>query len=420
MLQRVVIAMALAAQPSLLILDEPTTALDATVEAEVLDLISALRTEFGTSFLFISHNLGVIAKMCDRVGVLYAGEMVEEGPAREVFANPRHPYTVGLLRCIPRRDMLKANRALDTIPGSLPAPGDVPQGCIFADRCGLVEERCRTEAPPLYESGAARRSRCHFHERAQTLPRVIPPEREDVPGERADSGAVVINAADVSKTFHMEGETIYGLVDVSIELRAGETLGLVGESGSGKTTLARALLGLTAPDKGSEITLDGQALAETTARRTREQEKALQIVFQNPDSALNRRHSVQRLISRALSRLGGYRGEALMARLKKLISEVRLSDRHLSMRPAQLSGGLKQRVAIARAFAGDPRIVVCDEPTSALDVSVQAAILNLLNDLQRTRGRVVSVHQPRPRGRALSGGPDRRAVPRPDHGDRAG
>jgi peptide/nickel transport system ATP-binding protein len=384
MLQRVVIAMALASEPALLILDEPTTALDATVESEVLDLIAALRTEFGTSFLFISHNLAVIAKMCDRVGVLYAGEMVEEGPAREVFANPRHPYTVGLLRCIPRRDMLKANRALDTIPGSLPPPGDVPHGCIFADRCGLVEERCRTEAPPLYESGAARRSRCHFHERAHTLPRVIPPEREDVPGERADSGSVVINAADVSKTFHMEGETIYGLVDVSVELRAGETLGLVGESGSGKTTLARALLGLTAPDKGSEITLDGEVLSETTSGRTREQEKALQIVFQNPDSALNRRHSVQRLISRALSRLGGYRGEALMARLKKLISEVRLSDRHLSMRPAQLSGGLKQRVAIARAFAGDPRIVVCDEPTSALDVSVQAAILNLLNDLQRT------------------------------------
>jgi len=384
MLQRVVIAMALASQPALLILDEPTTALDATVESEVLDLISALRTEFGTSFLFISHNLGVIAKMCDRVGVLYAGEMVEEGPAREVFANPRHPYTVGLLRCIPRRDMLKANRALDTIPGSLPPPGDVPHGCIFADRCGLVEQRCRTEAPPLYESGAARRSRCHFHERAHTLPRVIPPEREDVPGERADSGSVVINAADVSKTFHMEGETIYGLVDVSVELRAGETLGLVGESGSGKTTLARALLGLVAPDKGSEITLDGEVLSETTSGRTREQEKALQIVFQNPDSALNRRHSVQRLISRALSRLGGYHGEALMARLKKLISEVRLSERHLSMRPAQLSGGLKQRVAIARAFAGDPRIVVCDEPTSALDVSVQAAILNLLNDLQRS------------------------------------
>jgi len=383
MLQRVVIAMALAAQPSLLILDEPTTALDATVEAEVLELIVALRNEFKTSLLFISHNLGVIAKMCDRVGVLYAGEMVEEGRAREVFDNPRHPYTVGLLRCIPRRDTLKAHRALDTIPGSLPSPGVVPQGCIFADRCGLVEDRCRQEAPPLYDAGPGRRSRCHFHERAQTLPRVTPPELEDGGRERPAQPEVLISAADVSKTFHMAGETIHGLVDVTVELHAGETLGLVGESGSGKTTLARVLLGLTSPDSGAAITLDGDALAAMATKRTRQQQKALQIVFQNPDSALNRRHSVRRLISRALSRLGGYHGQALLDRLRKLISEVRLSERHLSMRPAQLSGGLKQRVAIARAFAGDPRIVVCDEPTSALDVSVQAAILNLLNDLQR-------------------------------------
>jgi peptide/nickel transport system ATP-binding protein len=383
MLQRVVIAMALASEPALLILDEPTTALDATVEAEVLDLISALQSEFATSLLFISHNLGVIAKMCDRVGVLYAGELVEEGPAREVFNDPRHPYTVGLLRCIPRRDTLKSHNVLDTIPGSLPAPGLVPPGCIFADRCGLVQERCREEAPPLYDAAPRRRSRCHFHERAQTLPRVIPPEREDAATGRPAEAPVLIRAGHVSKTFHTAGETIYGLVDVNVDLRAGETLGLVGESGSGKTTLARVLLGLTAPDKGAEITLDGDALSETTNHRSRAQEKALQIVFQNPDSALNRRHTVRRLISRALSRLGGYHGDALLQRLTALIADVRLSERHLSMRPAQLSGGLKQRVAIARAFAGNPRIVVCDEPTSALDVSVQAAILNLLNDLQR-------------------------------------
>jgi peptide/nickel transport system ATP-binding protein len=382
MLQRVVIAMALAAEPSLLILDEPTTALDATVEAEVLDLISALRNEFGTSLLFISHNLGVIAKMCDRVGVLYAGELVEEAPARELFDDPRHPYTVGLLRCIPRRDTVKAHHALDTIPGFLPAPAETVQGCIFADRCGLVQQRCRDEGPPLYESGRARHSRCHFHERAHTLPRVTQAEAEGAPGEpgRRD---VLMSATDVSKTFHMAGETIHGLVDVSVELRAGETLGLVGESGSGKTTLARVLLGLTAPDKGATLTLDGTTLAENTRRRTREQQKALQILFQNPDSALNRRHSVRRLLSRALSKLGGYRGEALATRLRTLLSEVRLSERQLPMRPAQLSGGLKQRVAIARTFAGNPRIVVCDEPTSALDVSVQAAILNLLGDLQR-------------------------------------
>jgi peptide/nickel transport system ATP-binding protein len=197
------------------------------------------------------------------------------------------------------------------------------------------------------------------------------------------NGKPLISATHVSKTFNLAGQTIHGLVDVDVELRAGETLGLVGESGSGKTTFARVLLGLSAPDAGATITLDGDDLPQTSQKRTRLQQKALQIVFQNPDSALNRRHSVRRLISRALSRLGGYRGEALVQRLTKLISDVRLSERHLSMRPVQLSGGLKQRVAIARAFAGDPRIVVCDEPTSALDVSVQAAILNLLTDLQR-------------------------------------
>jgi peptide/nickel transport system ATP-binding protein len=381
MLQRAVIAMALASEPSLLILDEPTTALDATVEAEVLELIASLRRELRTSLLFISHNLGVISKMCDRVGVLYAGEMVEEANAGEVFNDPRHPYTVGLLRCIPRRDMLKAHRALDTIPGSLPAPGFSPPGCIFADRCGLVEERCRVEEPPLYEAGPGRHSRCHFHERAQTLPRQTPPELE--PTERHAERALLIGATDVSKTFRTAGETVYGLVGVNLELRAGETLGLVGESGSGKTTFARVLMGLSSPDSGATITLDGDSLAALATKRSREQQKALQIVFQNPDSALNRRHSVRRLISRALSRLGGYRGDGLAERLRALISEVRLSERHLPMRPAQLSGGLKQRVAIARAFAGDPRIVICDEPTSALDVSVQAAILNLLNDLQR-------------------------------------
>jgi peptide/nickel transport system ATP-binding protein len=388
MLQRVVIAMALASEPSLLILDEPTTALDATVEAEVLDLISALRSEFGTSLLFISHNLGVIAKMCDRVGVLYAGELVEEGVAREVFENPRHPYTVGLLRCIPRQDSLKSRSMLDSIPGSLPAPGSATAGCIFADRCGLVQERCREEAPPLYDAGPGRLSRCHFHERAQELPRVAPAEPAPAAGAGAGAGehpasnGVLISASGVSKTFHMGGETIHGLVDVNIELRSGETLGLVGESGSGKTTLARVLMGLTAPDEGAAITLDGDVLRATSQKRSHEQQKALQIVFQNPDSALNRRHSVRRLLSRALSRLGGYRGETLLTRLNALISEVRLSERHLAMRPVQLSGGLKQRVAIARAFAGDPQIVVCDEPTSALDVSVQAAILNLLTDLQ--------------------------------------
>jgi peptide/nickel transport system ATP-binding protein len=380
MAQRVVIAMALAAEPSLLILDEPTTALDATVEAEVLDLIAGLREEFATSVLFISHNLAVIAKMCDRVGVLYAGELIEEGPAREVFDQPRHPYTVGLLRCIPRRGQRKDHGRLDTIPGFLPAPGDVPPGCIFAPRCPIAEEQCRSAPPPAFPVGDGRTSRCYFRDQTENLPRNTPVDL-DVPAVR-DAGRPVVRLERLSKTFGSRDEEVKALVGVDLSLELGETLGLVGESGSGKTTLARSLLGLIPPDQGSVIDLDGQPLAPDARRRTRDQLKALQIVFQNPDSALNRRHSVRRLISAPLSRLAGLSGANLRERLADLVRSVRMEDRQLSLRPSQLSGGLKQRVAIARAFAGGPRIVVCDEPTSALDVSVQAAILNLLVDLQ--------------------------------------
>jgi peptide/nickel transport system ATP-binding protein len=386
MLQRVVIAMALASEPSLLILDEPTTALDATVEAEVLDLIRGLRTEFDTSLLFISHNLAVIAQMCDRVGVLYAGELVEEGPAQRVFQDPRHPYTVGLLRSIPRRatEGREGGRAiLATIPGSLPAPGSVPEGCIFADRCGLVRERCRAEAPPLYEVGGGRGSRCHYHEEAQNVPSgAVDAPADDGAATPPPSSEPLIRVHSASKTFHMGGQTVRGLFGVDLDIRPGETVGLVGESGSGKTTLARVLLGIIPPDEGAELELDGHELAPLASKRATSDQKALQIVFQNPDSALNRRHSVRTLIGRSLSKLGGYRGDELKNKLMGLMKSVRLPDRYLPMRPSQLSGGLKQRVAIARAFAGDPRIVVCDEPTSALDVSVQAAILNLLTDLQ--------------------------------------
>ncbi len=382
MAQRAVIAMALAASPSLLILDEPTTALDATVEAEVLDLVAGLRQEFATSVLFISHNLAVIAKMCDRVGVLYAGELLEQGPARAVFENPRHPYTVGLLRCIPRRGQRKDSDRLDTIPGFLPTPGHAMSGCVFAPRCALAQDRCRTAEPPFFRVDATRTSRCYFHEQAPGLPRATPASIPELAVDGADeTDAPLVVVEGLSKTFAGDVRALAG-VDLSIE--RGETLGLVGESGSGKTTLARVLLGLTAPDAGSVVTLNGKPLAPDARRRARDVLRALQIVFQNPDSALNRRHTVRALISRPLSRLAGLSGRALRDRLEELIASVRLEDRYLPLRPSQLSGGLKQRVAIARAFGARPEVVVCDEPTSALDVSVQAAILNLLADLQQT------------------------------------
>jgi peptide/nickel transport system ATP-binding protein len=381
MAQRVVIAMALASSPELLILDEPTTALDATVEAEVLDLISALRSEFDTSVLFISHNLAVIAKMCDRVGVLYAGELVEEGGAQAVFDNPRHPYTVGLLRCIPRRGQRKDHDRLDTIPGFLPTPGHGLNGCVFAPRCALVQDQCRAAEPPLIEIAAAdghsgRTSRCFFNEQAPDLPRSTP---ADVAASTELTEEPLVVMKSLSKTFK---GGVRALADVDLSVRQGETLGLVGESGSGKTTLARVLLGLTSPDPGAVVTLDGASLAPQVQRRQRGVLRKLQIVFQNPDSALNRRHSVRSLIARPLHRLAGLSGADLQRRLTELVASVRLEERHLALRPAQLSGGLKQRVAIARAFGSGPSVVVCDEPTSALDVSVQAAILNLLADLQ--------------------------------------
>jgi peptide/nickel transport system ATP-binding protein len=380
MQQRVIIAMALAKDPSLLILDEPTTGLDATVEAEVLDLVAGLQAKLHTSVLFISHNLGVIAKMCDRVGVLYAGRLVEEGAVERVLHDPRHPYTVGLLRCIPRGGVRKDHGRLDTIPGFLPNLSEtVVPGCVFAARCGLAQEVCFAEEPPLHELGGGHVSRCHFHEQAQSLPREMAADLALPAVDRA--GQALLQFDDLGKVFHQHGHDINALVGVSAAIWPGETLGLVGESGSGKTTLARTLLGIVGPTSGA-VRLDGRALAPRLGKRSKEEVRAIQIVFQNPDSALNRRHSVRRILRRALKKLAALTGSAAETRMLDLMSSVRLAERYVSAKPGQLSGGLKQRLAIARAFAGDPKLVLCDEPTSALDVSVQAAILNLLVELQ--------------------------------------
>lgn len=385
MQQRVSIAMAIASDPKLLIMDEPTTGLDSTVEAEVLDLVDQLRQELQTAILFISHDLGVVARMCDRVGVLYAGRLVEEAATQDLFNTPQHPYTAGLLRCLPKWGRSKHVAPLATIPGFLPSLGATIDGCPFADRCPVVEDRCRCSDPAFRDIGG-RSVKCHFAEKvalteagpdgAGLLPQAPAPDRQ------ARDEPPLLEIRRLNKTFGSARLPVRAVRDVTLTLRRGETLGLVGESGSGKTTLARCVLGLANPDPGSEIRLGATPLGGLMARRSREQIKSLQIVFQNPDAALNRSHSVRRLIGRTLRCLVGLTGKEREQRVQDLARSVRLSERHLAVLPRQLSGGLKQRVAIARAFAGDPKIVICDEPTSALDVSVQAAILNLLAELQ--------------------------------------
>ncbi|HEY2132657.1 MAG TPA: ABC transporter ATP-binding protein [Acetobacteraceae bacterium] len=378
MQQRAVIAMALARNPALLVLDEPTTGLDVTVEAEILDLIAALRRDSDTAILFISHNLAVIGRICDRVGVLYAGKLIEEGPAAALLTRPMHPYTISLLRCLPTAGRRKQDGPLETIPGFLPSPGPTPPGCIFAPRCELADGLCRTTPPTLAQAGL-HFAFCHHPDKAAAMRHEAEPAPAGMPVPARPETRPALQATRLSKSFRVDAGRLRAVSDVSFSLAQGETLGLVGESGSGKSTLARLLLGLTQPDPGGHIDIDGSLVKP---HRSHAQRKALQIVFQNPDSALNRAYRVRTLIGRSLAQLTGLPRRQRLARLHALIDAVRLPTRVLAMRPRQLSGGLKQRVAIARAFAGAPDVVICDEPTSALDVSVQAAILNLLAELQ--------------------------------------
>jgi len=407
--QRVVIAMALSVNPRLLILDEPTTGLDATVEAEILDLIEELQGRINAAILLITHNLGLVRRLCSRVGVLYAGRLVEEGSARDVFTDPRHPYTMGLMRCVPRFGMNKTDAALETIPGTLPALGEPLEGCVYSARCPMAKSTCKRREPDLYAwpgdggtRGAAaaealppdpaaysphhanpvgegaRHARCYFSAAVADMPRMTPVLATSLEARGAEQGDV-LDIGDVVRTFKDGRKKLTAVADVSLELRKGETFGLVGESGSGKTTLAKCVTGLLAPDSGT-ITFEGGVLRPTAGKRSQDALRAIQMVFQNPDSTLNPAWSTRSILTRAVRKLGG--GKDVRAKVDKLSRDVRVEPRFLLQRPTDLSGGQKQRIAIARAFAGDPTLVVCDEPASALDVSVQASILNLLVELQ--------------------------------------
>jgi peptide/nickel transport system ATP-binding protein len=270
----------------------------------------------------------------------------------------------------------KSQRPLSTIPGNLPQIGTPLPTCVFVDRCPLATELCRTVEPPIVEVGQGW-SRCHHIDRLGELV-----EPAAAVGQDTVHGELALSLDNVSKTFHQSGHDVPALVKVGLNLFDGETLGLVGESGSGKSTLAKTILGIESPDAGGTVELDDRQLAAKSADRPTEDKRSIQMVFQNPDSALNRGWTARRILARSVTKLTGLKGKAVNERVDKLAADLRLTQRHLDLKPRQLSGGLKQRVAIARAFAGDPRIVVADEPTSALDVSVQAAILNLLAELQ--------------------------------------
>lgn len=392
--QRVVIAMALMAEPDLLVMDEPTTGLDVTVEAAVLDLVAQLRHKHDTAIIFISHNLGTVLRVCDRVGVMYFGELVEEGPIREVFANPRHPYTRGLLDSIPTMGADKRSRRLNPIAGQVPSALMRPDGCGFASRCSFCDPaRCRTgEIPTVSMSSEAehhvkcvRIAELPQHRRFQVVA-AEPSEttiKEDAEVLKIDQLHKIYRQA--VGPFGGKVREVRALTDVNLAAKKGRTLAVVGESGCGKSSLAKILTGIELATEGKVRLVDWDIGSTPIEARNTAQKKSIQMVFQNPESTLNPSHTIGFVIRRALQRLKGLSAGDARRQAQDLLRQVNLPVEFSARRPRQLSGGQKQRVAIARALAGDPAVVIADEPVSALDVSVQAAIINLLIDLQDQR-----------------------------------
>ncbi len=396
--QRVVIAMALLCDPALLVMDEPTTALDVTVEAVVLDMIRDLRREFDSAILYISHNLGVVARVSDRVGVMYAGELLEDATVEQIFLEPFHPYTRRLMECIPRIGESKATSSLKPIPGRVPILQALPTGCVFQPRCAYAREPCKENHPPLLNATGTRYVRCSSW---STLSSREAMEEKEVVGwavSREDDGEHKILTVSDLKTFYIEKpnwldrlltraeeRSVKAVDDVSLDLPQQTILGVVGESGCGKTSLAKTIVGLIPPTAG-QIEFLGVDVSEIVEKRPKEIKKELQMVFQNPDSTLNPMQTVQQIIARPLRISGTVPSSEIKNKVLQLLDAVNLGESYMNRRPWQMSGGEKQRVAIARAFASTPELVVCDEPISSLDVSVQCAVLNTLLGIQASSG----------------------------------
>ena len=392
MRQRVMIAIGLACNPKLIIADEPTTALDVTIQAQILELMKDLVRRLGISLVIITHNLGIVARYADRVNVMYAAKLVEQGTADEVFLTPRHPYAIGLMRSVPRLDRPRGVR-LETIEGLPPNLLAPPAGCRFADRCPYRIEICATE-PPLLAVEPEHLSACH---RASELPLAAA-----TTAQAADQAVVadlstqpnLLSVEHLAKHFTIPGRGFLGgdarivraVDDVSFAIARGETLGLVGESGCGKTTIGRVVLRLDDPTAG-ELRYDGHDLGRATGPEMKTLRRAIQVIFQDPFSSLNPRMTVGQIIGEPIS---VYRLETSAKRIKErvsnLLTQVGLFPYMAERYPHELSGGQRQRVGIARALALEPSFIVCDEPVSALDVSIQGQIINLLEDLQRRYG----------------------------------
>ncbi len=395
MQQRVMIALALSTRPRLLVLDEPTTALDVTTQAVILDLIRELVKAEQSAALYVSHDLGTVAQLCDTVTVLYAGESMESADVETLFEQPINPYTVGLLASLP--GAAKAGQQLSTIEGVAPSLAERSSACVFHERCPVAVDHCREEKPPLEPMPDGRLMRCWRWEEIQNGD-IIPRNRPKGASPEADiEKDAVLYTYDVSKDFgqrtlldrvlRQESEIVHAVDDVSIKINRRSTLGLVGESGSGKTTLARAIVALYTATDG-RIELLGGEISNKLDERTKSEMRNLQMVFQNPHDALNPYLTVGQTIGRTYKVLqeDNHTREQVRAEVMRLLRAVGLTEEYATRYPNQLSGGEKQRVAVARAFAASPAVVVADEPTSSLDVSVQATILNLLKDLRADEG----------------------------------